>query len=131
MLEGGCHCGAIRYRVSGPHQHVSFCHCRDCRRCAGAPLVAWSAFATENFELLAGEPALYRSSPNARRYFCPVCGSGMYYVNETVMPGLVDIQIATLDDPEALRPQLHVQVAERLSWMRDIAGLPQCDGFPT
>ena len=41
---GGCHCGAVRYEVEGTPQHVALCHCKDCRKSAGAPMVAWAAF---------------------------------------------------------------------------------------
>jgi hypothetical protein len=39
-LEGGCLCGAIRYRVSGKPANTMICHCRTCRRAAGSPVVA-------------------------------------------------------------------------------------------
>jgi hypothetical protein len=64
------------------------------------------------------------------RHFCPTCGSGLYYVNEEVLPGLVDIQVATLDDPGALTPQAQIQVAERIGWMKDIAGLHEFERYP-
>ena len=40
-MEGGCGCGAVRYRVTGAPQWASHCHCRDCRRTAGAPYVTY------------------------------------------------------------------------------------------
>jgi hypothetical protein len=51
-------------------------------------------------------------------------------VNEAVLPGLVDIQTATLDDPDALPPQLHVQAAERLRWISTMESLPAFDRYP-
>lgn len=128
-LTGHCHCGAISYSVEGEPQHASFCHCEDCRRSAGAPVVGWAAFKAADLTVT-GEPASYASSEHVVRQFCGTCGTGLFYVNEQVLPGLVDIQIATLDDPEALPPQLHVQAAERLSWMKDIDALPAFDRYP-
>jgi len=43
-LTGGCHCGAIRYRTEGKPLHHALCHCRDCRRHAGAPMVGWTMY---------------------------------------------------------------------------------------
>jgi hypothetical protein len=47
-----------------------------------------------------------------------------------VLPGLVDIQIATLDDPAALTPQAQIQVAERIAWMADLAKMPEFARYP-
>ncbi|MBM0170161.1 GFA family protein [Altererythrobacter sp. C41] len=130
MTGGRCHCGAVRYRVEGEPRHVSVCHCEDCRRCAGAAGVAWMAVASDEFTIVEGEPALYRSSADAERYFCGACGTGLYYVNEKVLPGLVDIQTATLDDPENYPPQIHVQVADELPWEATLGELPRFDRYP-
>lgn len=129
-LEGGCQCGAMRYSVEGEPQHVAFCHCTDCQKSSGAPTVAWAAFATGEFAVIAGEASSYSSNGDAIRHFCPTCGSGLYYVNEAVLPGLVDIQVATLDDPDALQPQAHIQVAERIGWMKDAANMPEFERYP-
>ncbi len=128
--QGGCHCGAVRYEVSGEPQHVALCHCSDCRKSSGAPMVAWAAFGEEQFKLVDGEPVTFNSSGSAMRSFCPKCGSGLYYRNAEFLPGIVDIQSATLDDPEALPPDAHIQTAERLGWMETAHSLPAFERFP-
>jgi hypothetical protein len=128
--QGGCHCGAVRYEVSGEPQHVALCHCSDCRKSSGAPMVAWAAFADAQFKLIEGEPVTFNSSGSAMRSFCGKCGSGLYYRNAQFLPGIVDIQSATLDDPEALPPGAHIQTAERLSWMETAHSLPAFERFP-
>jgi hypothetical protein len=130
MLEGGCHCGAIRYRVEGEPVYHALCHCTDCRRQSGAPMVGWALFRNENFSVIQGEAKAYASSENARRHFCAVCGTSLFYTNETVFPNMTDIQSATLDDPGALAAQIHVQVAERIPWMAGAHDLPQFDRYP-
>ena len=128
--QGGCQCGAVRYEVSGEPQHVALCHCNDCRKSSGAPMVAWAAFADTQFKLIEGEPVTFNSSGAAMRSFCAKCGSGLYYRNAEFLPGIVDIQSATLDDPDALPPSVHIQVAERLGWMETAHSLPLFDRFP-
>lgn len=91
MPTGRCHCGAVVYEFQGGPVHSSVCHCEDCRRCAGAASVAWMAVRKDDFAVSEGSPAMYRSSPDAERWFCGDCGTGLYYVNENVLPGLVDI----------------------------------------
>lgn len=129
-MPGGCHCGAVRYRIVGAPIAHALCHCRDCRRHAGAPVVAWLMLPREALSVEKGEPKLYRSSEHGRRYFCPDCGTGLYYLNEQMLPGIVDVQTATLDEPERLPPQVHVQTAERIGWMADAHGLPTFERYP-
>lgn len=129
-LEGGCHCGAVRYRVEGEAQHSAFCHCSDCRKSSGAPATVWSAFPADRFTVIAGEAKVYNGAGEAYRHFCGTCGTGLWYVNEPYLPGVVDIQTATLDNPEALPPQIHIQAAEKLSWMAAADDLPHFDRYP-
>ena len=129
-LSGQCLCGAITYQVSGDPVLVALCHCADCRRAAGAPMVAWATFPETAMVVTAGSPKTINSSGSAMRSFCPDCGSGLFYRNPAVLPGLVDIQTATLDNPEALPPTLHIQTAERIGWMLHINDLPECSRFP-
>ena len=71
---GGCHCGAVRYEVSGEAQHVALCHCSDCRKAAGAPMVAWVAFADDDFTITKGAVVTHNSSGASMRSFCGTCG---------------------------------------------------------
>ncbi len=129
MLEGGCYCGKVRYRLEGETAHVALCHCADCRRHAGAPTVCWAAVKADRLEVT-GDVTTFVSSEHGRRQFCPTCGTSLFYMNEAALPGLVDIQTGTLDDPEKLPPQAHIQAAERLSWMQGINDLPAFERYP-
>ncbi|WP_230206906.1 GFA family protein [Novosphingobium sp. Gsoil 351] len=111
-------------------KHHAVCHCEDCRRCAGALQVPWIAFSPEELTVTEGRPKVYRSSEHGRRHFCGDCGTGLFYFNEVMLPGIVDIQSATLDDPEAFAPQAHIQVAESLAWESGLEALPKFDRYP-
>jgi hypothetical protein len=129
MLEGGCHCRAVRYQVEGPTAHVVLCHCSDCRRHAGAPAVSWAAVKADQLDVT-GDVATYASSEHGRRQFCGACGTGLFYINDVALPGLVDIQTATLDDPDAMPPGAQIQTADRLEWMNRIGELPAFERYP-
>jgi hypothetical protein len=129
-LQGGCQCGAVRYEINGTPQHVALCHCSDCRKSAGAPMVSWAAFAEAEFTLAQGELTTFNSSGSAMRSFCSTCGTGIAYRNEEYLPGIVDIQSATLDDPDALPAGAHIQVAERIGWMAEAHSLPEFQRYP-
>ncbi len=130
MLEGGCHCGAIRYRVEGDPVYHAICHCSDCRGATGAPLVSWALFPNAQFAVTQGEAKAYASSENARRHFCADCGTSLFYTNETVFPDMTDIQSGTLDNPDTIPLGIHVQTAERIGWMKNAHELPQFERYP-
>jgi len=129
MLKGRCHCGAVRYEMPEEVLHHALCHCADCRRHAGAPMVAWAMVPAGELRVT-GQPKVYRSSEHGRRHFCEACGTGLFYVNEILLPGMVDIQTGTLDDPNALPPRAHIQVAERIAWMETAHELPAFERYP-
>jgi hypothetical protein len=131
FYSGSCHCRAIRYELAGEPQVVAICHCSDCRRSAGAPFVAWAMYAEASLTITAGTPKTINSSGTAMRSFCPECGTGLFYRNEAVLPGLVDVQTATLDTPDALPPAVQIQTAERLGWVTRMNELPEYERFPT
>lgn len=128
-LTGGCQCGAIRYSIDGEAAHNVLCHCTDCRKSAGAPVVAWLALPSEAVTVT-GTPVVYASSEHARRHFCGTCGTGLFYTNPVALPGITDVQSATLDDPDAITPGAHIQVADRISWMEHAHELPTFARYP-
>ena len=122
-LDGGCLCGAVRYRISAAPIDAGYCHCRMCQRSAGAPVVAWLTMASEGFAWTKGAPAAYRSSPEAERLFCGACGTPLLF--EDLGGTTHDFSIATLDDPGAVVPKFHIYYASRIDWAEAADGLPQ------
>ena len=129
-ISGRCHCGAISYEISGEAVYETICHCSDCRRHAGAPMVGWAAYPAEAVTIT-GQPSIYHSSENGRRHFCGTCGTGLFFTNEVVLPGLLDVQSGTFDDPAGHPPRLHVQAAERLPWLDEVDTLPKFARYPS
>ena len=129
-ITGGCHCGTIRYQVDGDVIVHALCHCTDCRRHSGAPMVGWTMYRQEALKVTKGTPKVYASSDNGRRHFCANCGTRLFYVNEQMLPGIIDIQSATYDDPDAVPPQAQIQVADRIGWMKSAHELPAFERFP-
>jgi len=131
MRQGGCQCGGVRYVLEGEPVHHALCYCADCRASAGAPVVGWIAFREGQLSLLSGTPSTYEGKNGAIRQFCPVCGTGLFYRNGAMLPGLVDIQSATLDDAAGEIPGAQIQCAERLPWMTHLAEMPEFERFPS
>jgi len=129
-ITGGCHCGAIRYEVKGELIVHALCHCADCRRHAGAPMVGWAMYAEDAVKVTQGEPKIYASSEHGRRHFCANCGTGLFYINTNMLPGIIDVQSGTYDDPDAVPVTVHIQVAERVGWMERAHELPAFERYP-
>ena len=64
------------------------------------------------------------------RAFCGTCGTGLWFTNQEMLPGIVDIQTATLDDPDACPPEAHIQSAERIGWMANAYELQAFERYP-
>jgi hypothetical protein len=121
-LEGGCLCGAVRYRIAAATRSASVCHCRTCRRAAGAPSVAWATVPFDGFAFTAGAPARFASSPGVTRTHCAACGSSLTF---QIDPEAIDVTLASLDDPEALPPTHEIWVSHRIAWQAVDPGRPR------
>ena len=122
-MEGGCLCGAIRYRAEGTPYDETVCHCTMCRRASGAPMVAWFTVPVGALRWV-GAPARYRSSAGAMRSFCATCGSALAFQRDE-LPGEVDLATATLDDPARVPPRDHTRTSTQLPWVILADGLPR------
>lgn len=123
-LEGGCLCGAVRYRLRGTLIDAGFCHCSLCRKASGAPLVAWLTLPLAGFEYLQGEAAVFRSSRSHQREFCARCGTPLAFRRQRD-PKTVDVTICSLDDSSAIVPQYHIWCRSKLDWLHLDDALPQ------
>jgi hypothetical protein len=126
VREGGCFCGAVRYRVTGEPQSTTWCHCRMCQRASGAPAVAWGTFSPEAFAFVSGTPTVFQSSPRGERTFCPACGTPLSF-RPTGGRRDVDITLASLDDPSSLAPDHHIWRSSRIPWFDTTDTLPRYD----
>lgn len=127
VLEGGCACGSIRYRVSARPEEAGFCHCRICQKTTGAPLLAWAVVAIDAFAYTRGEPCVYKSSPWGERRFCPTCGTQLEY-RESDSPRYVELNYAALDCPALIQPSRHIWCASTFPGLVLGDDLPKYDG---
>jgi hypothetical protein len=128
-IEGGCQCGAVRYEVTGSPILAAICHCTMCRRANAAPAVAWAMYKQEDVRFLGSEPTLYSSSSEARRGFCGACGTQISFL-ASFLPGLIDLTIGSLDNPESTPPTLHYSYATHLGWLESWDELPKYPELP-
>ena len=125
--EGGCLCGAVRYRSTAAPLRGVICHCTMCRRHSGAPVLAFVHFPVDAFQWVRGRPTRYRSSAYAERGFCAQCGSTLS-MHEEVLADRVQVTVGSLDEPQRVRPDDHVWTQDALPWFRiddDLRRFPQ------
>ncbi len=122
--SGSCLCGAVRYTISGALRPVIACHCTQCGKTSGHHVAATSA-ARDGVEIT-GDVRWYASSDTARRGFCPVCGSNLFWDG----PGEnLSIMAGTLDGDPGVRTAGHIFCADKGAYY-DIEGdLPEADGY--
>jgi len=123
-FEGGCLCGAVRYRATGAPVRVVICHCSMCRKHSGAPALAFVHFPLESFDWIKGEPTRFRSSRHAERGFCSKCGSTMT-MHEEILGDRVQVAVGSLDEPQRLHPDDHVWTQDQLPWFEIRDQLPR------
>lgn len=123
VRTGGCICGGVRYRITGPIKQIVACHCRECRRQTGH-FMASSDVWNEHLELTESRDlGWYRSGPKSRRGFCKTCGCSMFY---RVDDGeKTSFAVGTLDDgcDDGIRIAAHIFTAEKGAYY-DLDGAP-------
>ena len=118
---GGCQCGRIRYRAEGPRDRSSVCYCRMCQKASGGPFMAFVRFPVQQVHW-SKPPAVFASSNVVERGFCSDCGTPLSY--RQVNGPYVSLTINSLDDPEAVRPELRFSPEAEVSWCGTLADLP-------
>lgn len=129
-LEGGCACGAIRYRLLSEPFDTGWCHCRTCQLTSGAPAVVFSSVPADHFALEQGQERLkhFASTRFGRRSFCAECGT-LLTIEVDFQPDTIDFAVATLDRPRAFAPGFHIFFASRIPWFDPGDELPRHGRF--
>ena len=130
-FEGGCLCGAIRYRINRKYLNAVHCYCGMCRKAHGTAFSTHAVLRPDQLEWISGVEALqdYQSSPGAVRAFCPHCGTHLL-VHRQTGDGTYAIPAGTLDGDPLLTLTGHIFTVDRVSWFQIADDLPQHAGWP-
>jgi hypothetical protein len=131
-LEGGCACGAVRYRLGASPLFVHCCHCRDCQRQTGSAFVLNALIETDRIALRQGDPApvaVPTDSGRPHRIFrCRDCRTAVWSEYGGVEK-LRFVRVGTLDDPAALPPDVHIYTRSKLPWVSLPPGAPAFEAY--
>lgn len=131
-VTGGCHCGAVRYEISGDTIFSGKCYCEDCRKTGGTGHVSVFAVPEPSFKVK-GKLTEYTvkggSGQPITRRFCPKCGTRIS-ASAVVMPGVMMVTASSLDDSSNFVSQMSVFAAQAEVWDQPPAGAPAFPGMP-
>lgn len=132
-VEGGCQCGAVRYRLTAPPLSVYRCHCKDCQRFSGAAYSMSMVIATEALEVIAGAVAVYEKRADSGRiaqmHGCGNCGTRLWNASQLAPQTLV-LKPGTLDDLSWAEPVGNIWTASRAPWIEIASDEPNYPGQP-
>jgi hypothetical protein len=130
-LDGGCSCGAVRYRLRSEPLFVHCCHCLNCQRQTGSAFVINLLIEADRLDLLAGEPApvdVPRDDGSAQRIWrCPTCQVALF--SQYTRPDVRFVRGGTLDDPSAVAPDVHIFTRSKLPWVTLPESVPAFEAF--
>ncbi len=126
LHRASCRCGLIGAEAKVDPFQVSYCHCRDCRKQTGAPVMAFVGF-HDGEVAWQGEPQRWRAG-GVERAFCGSCGSQIGYRDEK-LPGELYLTLGIMDEPERYPPTMHAFEMRRLPFLHLEDDLPRFDGF--
>jgi hypothetical protein len=129
--EGGCACGAVRYRLASAPLFVHCCHCLNCQRQTGSAFVINLLIESDRLELLGDTPQpvdVPRDDGSTQRIFrCPSCQVAVF--SHYGRPEVSFVRGGTLDEPSGVAPDVHIYTRSKLSWVSLPESVPAFDVY--
>lgn len=130
---GRCACGAVTFEFDTDPDFIAVCHCLDCKKASGGEAATWFGVPEDDFTKKSGATKSFSyvadSGKRLDRNFCTECGARLYTSNLESFPGLVFVQLGSLDRPELITPKLEMFVKRRAPWVKPL-GLPEFSDMP-
>jgi len=125
-MEGGCTCGHIRYRLDGKPLIVHACHCSWCQRETGTAHALNALYEADRVVHLKAEPVIV-DTPSASGKGqliarCPTCRVALWSHYAGAGRALSFVRVGTLDDPDAMPPDIHIFTSSKQPWVMLPAG---------
>jgi len=132
-LQGGCACKAIGYELTATPLIVHACHCRDCQRLTGSAFVTNIWIEKRFVEMQGAEPRSFRLAGGTGKphdvFFCGTCGTYLWSRYHGAPGEALFVRAGTLDDPDAVRPDVHIFTRSKVPWLQLRAGVPAFTSF--
>jgi hypothetical protein len=126
-VQGGCACGAVRYRLTSDPLIVHCCHCLSCQRQTGSAFALNVIIEADRVELLGDQPVpvdVLRDNGTTQRVFrCPTCQVAVY--STYTHPDAFFVRGGTLDEPRGIAPDVHIFTRSKVDWVTIPDGMPR------
>jgi hypothetical protein len=133
ILEGGCDCLAVRYRMESAPMIVHCCHCRWCQRESGASFALNAMIESSRLKSLGIAPdmVLTPSESGSGQHIarCPGCKVALWSHYAGAGPAVAFVRVGTLDKPDALAPDIHIFTASKQPWVILPLGTPAFERY--
>lgn len=119
MANAQCVCGALRLVMRAPEKLVAVCHCLACQRRTGTSFSVNAFYAADTVEISGAVTEFNRvaeSGRNVRMYFCPICGSTVYWKPDAA-PAMIGVAVGALADPDFPAPTLSIFEQSKHHWV--------------
>lgn len=132
-MEGGCYCGALRFKSEGDAMFKGQCHCRECQYLSGGHPNVVMGMPEGGFSYVKGKPKEFRRKDldnPVTREFCAECGTHILTRTQG-LPGAVLIKVGTLDDPSLFGgPMMVIYTVDKQSFHHVPEGVPAFERLP-
>ena len=120
-LEGGCTCGAVRYKLTALPMFVHCCHCRWCQRETGASFALNAMIEADRVIVLKGEPEIVNTPSNSGKgqkiVRCPTCRIALWSNYAGAGDAVRFVRVGTLDEPDHLPPDIQIFTSSKQPWV--------------
>ena len=134
LVDGGCHCGFIKYEAEIDPAGVGLCHCSDCQVISGSAFRIVVQVPKEKLRMLGGKPKTYikiaESGTRRTQAFCPECGTSVYAAAAVDDPPLIGLRVGNIRQRAQLKPSRQIWCRSKLGWLPEIPGLQSFEKGP-
>lgn len=133
VFDGGCTCGAVRYRMTSDPLIVHCCHCRWCQRETGSAFALNALIESDRVTALEGDPEVVLTPSNSGRgqkiVRCPACRVAVWSHYAGFGDAVRFLRVGTLDNPDRLPPDIHIFTASKQPWVVLPQGVAAVPGY--
>ena len=130
-IDGGCHCGQIKFCAEVDTDHILICHCTDCQTLSGSAYRTVAPAKEGTLEIISGKLKMYEKTAEDGsiriQTFCPDCGTPIYSSPPQGTPGFVGIRVGAIKQRDQLVPKNQIWVRSSQTWTQDLSHMPKTE----
>lgn len=130
-IDGGCHCGQIKFRAEVDTDHILICHCTDCQTLSGSAYRTVAPAKEGTLEIISGKLKMYEKTAEDDsiriQTFCPDCGTPIYSSPPQGTPGFFWIRVGAIKQRDQLVPKNQIWARSSQTWTQDLSHMSKTE----